>query len=241
MKQVDIVIPVLNEEITLKPQISTLIAFCETEIKDVAYSIVIADNGSTDKTEVIAKQLSENNDNVRYLKVSKKGVGLALKEAWKTSSADFVGYMDLDFATSLSHLPEAIKKINSNDVDIVYGSRLHKESKVIGRTVKREITSRAFNTIIRLYFSSNISDGMCGFKFLKSSIVSDLIQHGARSDGWFFCTEILLVAERLGLRSFELPVTWTDDPNSKVNIKNLTIEYLKAMRTLKRLPEFHNA
>lgn len=232
----DITIPVLNEEATLDKQVRTLLQFLWDSFPNTApWQVVIADNGSTDNTPHIAAALADEFPEVRWLKVPRKGVGLALKTSWTQSQADIVGYMDLDLATSLRHFPQAINALATEGYDLVYGTRLHPQAKVIGRSLKREITSRAFNTILKLYLGTHFSDGMCGFKWLKRAHVPMLINGGAISDGWFFSTELLAVAEWKGLKMCELPVVWIDDTSSsRVDIIRLAKQYLKAMSVLKK-------
>ena len=166
----------------------------------------------------------------------KRGVGLALKTSWSQSEADIVGYMDLDLATDLSHFLEVYKAIAKQDYDIVYGTRLHQKSKVINRPFKRELASRIFNILLKVYLGVKFSDGMCGFKFLKRTHFQPLSSGGAQNDGWFFSTELLTVAEWQKLKIYELPVTWTDDAgSSKVKIIPLAIRYIKSMAALKKL------
>ncbi len=232
----DITIPVLNEEATLAQQVRTLHRFLSEKFPDRAlWRIVIADNGSTDATPQIATQLANELPEVVLVRVPEKGVGLALKTSWEQSQADMVGYMDLDLATDLQHFVEAHRAIAEQGYDVVYATRLHKKSKVVGRTVVREITSRVFNFIVQIYLGVRFSDGMCGFKWLRRSHVPALRAGGAVSNGWFFSTELLAVAEWSGLKMYELPVLWTDDAaNSKVNILRLAKQYLRAMSVLKQ-------
>lgn len=231
----DVTIPVLNEEPTLERQVKILHAFLQQHFPTAnQWRIVIADNGSTDRTFEIAEQLSAELPEIQVVKVPRKGVGLALKTSWGQSQADIVGYMDLDLATDLPHFLEAYDAIANKDYDIVYGTRLHSKSKVIGRTLKREITSRVFNLILKLYLNVKFSDGMCGFKFLKRSVYPTLHDNGAISDGWFFSTELLTIAEWFHLKIYELPVQWTDDvSSSRVKIIPLAKQYLRAMQVLK--------
>jgi glycosyltransferase involved in cell wall biosynthesis len=230
----DVTIPVLNEEKTLVQQVKLLHHFLKEHFPNQGqWRIVIADNGSTDNTLALAQQLDSQYDEITYVKVPRKGVGLALKTSWSQSKADIVGYMDLDMATDLPHFLEAYQAIAKKDYDVVYATRLHKNSKVIGRSLKREFTSRVFNLILKIYLNVGFSDGMCGFKWLKREHVQPLIENGAESDGWFFSTELLTIAEWKGLKLYELPVKWTDDPDSRVNIPNLAKQYLKAMKVLK--------
>ena len=160
-----------------------------------------------------------------------RGVGRALKKTWGDSHADIIGYMDLDLATDLKHIPEVLAAL-ADGADLVYGSRLHERSIVVGRTLKREILSRGLNSIVRNYLGVTVSDVMCGFKFLRRPLYPILTAGGAVSDGWFFCAELLVVAQWKGLKLVELPVKWTDSPSSKVRVLSLSVAYLKAMRLL---------
>ena len=232
---IEITIPVLNEESTLAEQVRKTHDYIQTNLSDIGIiRIVLADNGSTDRTQEIALELQKSLSDVRSLRLEQRGVGRALKASWTQSSADIVGYMDLDLATDLSHLRPALEALKANKADIVTGSRLAKGAKVIGRKPLRNVTSFGFNLIVKLIFRTSFSDGMCGFKFLQRSVLAPLMQTGANSDGWFFATELLITGEHLKYRVMDLPVTWTDDPNSKVKVLKLTIEYLKAMFSLRQ-------
>ncbi len=232
----DVTIPVLNEEASLDTQIRVLHSFLRHHFpQENQWRIVIADNGSTDQTRYIAEALADEFQEVRLVRVPEKGVGLALKTSWSQSEADLVGYMDLDLATDLPHFIQAYHALATEGFDLVYGTRLHARSRVIGRTLKREITSRVFNFILKTYLRTRFSDGMCGFKWLKREWVAPLMEAGAVSNGWFFSTELLAVAEWKGLQICELPVRWTDDTSgSKVQITRLARQYLKAMALLKK-------
>ena len=240
---IEITIPVLNEEETLERQVRRTRDFIDRRLADLGpITLVIADNGSIDATPAIARTLEKEVAGVRYLRLEERGVGRALKASWGASGARIVGYMDLDLATDLEHLRPALEMLLKGPADIVTGSRLARGARVIGRSPLRSFTSRCFNLIVKGFFRTRFSDGMCGFKFLRREHLPALLEHGAVSDGWFFATEALVVGESLGLEVREIPVTWTDDPNSKVKIGKLTLEYLRAMRVLrKRLRAQHSA
>ena len=231
---IEITIPILNEESTLDKQVRTAYTYIKKNLTDFGLiRIVLADNGSSDNTQEIAQLLSNELPGVQYLRLEQRGVGLALKSSWGQSEADIVGYMDLDLATDLCYLRPALEKLHVDQADIVTGSRLAQGAKVIGRSFLRNVTSRGFNFIVKIIFQTSISDGMCGFKFLKRSCLKNLFEAGAQSEGWFFATEILITGEYLGYRVYDLAVEWTDDPDSKVKIRKLAIEYLKAMWLLR--------
>ena len=231
----DVTIPVLNEEQTLVQQVRLLHRFLSQHFPDTRqWRIVIADNGSTDYTRRLAAELADEVPEVQLVQVPRKGVGLALKTSWSQSQADIVGYMDLDLATDLQHFIQAYHALATEGFDLVYGSRLHRRARVRGRSMKREITSRVFNTLLQTYLGTRFSDGMCGFKWLRREHVQPLLAGGAVSDGWFFSTELLAVAEWKGLKMCELPVKWTDDiTSSKVEILPLAKQYVRAMQVLK--------
>ncbi|HNR05994.1 MAG TPA: glycosyltransferase [Saprospiraceae bacterium] len=230
----EITLPVLNEEKNLKTQVLILHHFLLTEYSLYPdWKIVIADNGSTDNTQGVGEKLAEEFARIKYIRVGERGVGLALQSSWSQSKAPIIGYMDLDLATNLKHLPEAISALTSG-FDLVYASRLAKGSVIKGRKFIREFSSRAFNMIARSYLGVHFSDGMCGFKFMKREVYEKLVAGGARSKTWFFSTELLSVAEWQGFRICELPVEWTDSPESHVRILPLAVQYLKAMKKLKR-------
>lgn len=232
----EITIPVLNEAETIDTQIRKTLDFVAREISPrAATRLVISDNGSTDGTTAIAEALMrEFPDQIRLVRLSERGVGRALKASWGSSEADIVGYFDLDLATDLKHLHGVLDLLLADQADIVTGTRLAPGSKVIGRSPVRAFTSRTFNGIVRVMFRNRFTDGMCGFKFLNRKHYQTLLAHGAESDGWIFATECLLVAEHIGLRVVDLPVAWTDDPNSKAKIGKLAREYILALRSLKK-------
>ena len=232
---IDITIPVLNEEKTIQKQIKKLHGFLnQSSLPYKSWKIIIVDNGSTDNTSSLAQQLAQELDRIQCVQLNERGVGLALQHSWSKSEAEIVGYMDLDLATDLSHFIEAYFAITKEGYDLVYGSRLHKDARVFNRRFKREVVSRAFNILVKLVLRTRFSDGMCGFKWLKRSYFDTLCANGAQSKGWFFSTELLAVAEWHRLKILELPIVWRDSPeDSKVNIPQLAVQYLKAMFVLK--------
>ena len=230
-KQLDIVIPVLNEEKTLYTQIEKLFFFLKD--CDIDYKIIIADNGSKDGTRIEAQKLvTKYKNNITYLDVKIIGVGIALKTAWKKSSSQYLCFMDLDFSTSLIHLQEAYKLLVTNKYDCIYGSRLNKNSKVIGRKLIRTSSSRVYNLLLRLIFNINSSDAACGFKFLSKDYFNHVNKFSV-SNGWFFSSELVIIGNYHNFRMFELPVLWRDDQGSKVKIIKLSFEYIKEMILLR--------
>ena len=229
----EITVPVLNEEQTIKEKIKEMITYVKSNISDIDVNFIIADNGSTDKTQDYSQELIKEYSNLSYIKLPEKGVGLALRTSWSKSEADYVGYMDLDIATDLASLKTVVSEIKKG-TKVINGSRLLKESKVINRTLLREISSRSFNLILKIILGIKFSDGMCGFKFFDRKVAQELINTGIDTKGWFFSTEMLVKSYWKNIKIIEIPVIWTDDRNSKVKIVSLSLNYLKNIFKLKK-------
>ena len=210
-----------------------MIEYCDAN-KISGFVITIADNGSNDGTSEIAQQLEQEHQVVRYIKIDQKGVGVALKKAWLSSSCDILGTMDIDLSTDLRHFKEVYNCFQTKNVDLIVGSRLLDGSVVIGRSLVREITSRGFNKILSKLLKIRFTDGMCGFKFIYKEVFEKLMLTGIQNNEWFFETELLVKAELNGFEILEIPVYWKDDRDSKVSIIPLSLKYLKEIERLRK-------
>ena len=223
---VDIVIPVHNEERDLRASVLRLHAYLTQQFPFSA-RITIADNASTDSTPAVAAELAEELPEVRVLRLKEKGRGRALAAAWLTSDARVVSYMDVDLSTDLSALLPLVAPVISGHSQVSIGSRLVAGSRV-RRGPKREVISRVYNILLRLVLRVRFKDAQCGFKALRADVARSLLPDVVNRN-WFFDTELLVRAERAGLRIHELPVDWTDDPDSRVDIVATAIEDLRGL------------
>ena len=232
MINVDIVIPVLNEQESLPICIAKLQNYISNNIEQKC-NIVIADNGSNDDTPEVSKHLVSEYENIQYIRIPERGRGLALKTVWSKSESDIVCYMDVDLSTDLDALPILIDHLNGNH-HIAVGSRLSKTSKVSNRSFQRELTSRGYNFLLKIFFFNKFHDAQCGFKGLRT-ITAKKILPLIKDNKWFFDTELLLVAEKSGFEIANIPVQWTDDKDSRVNVVKTIIEDLKGIFRLRFL------
>ena len=200
-------------------------------MSDYDWKIIIANNASTDNTLSIAKELSKKYQEIRYIHLDKKGRGRALRKAWTESNSDINCYMDVDLSTDLNALPILIKEIE-NGYDIVTGSRFLPDSKV-ERKLKREILSRGYNILLRLFLNVKFKDAQCGFKAVNKRIVKEIIPL-IKNNEWFFDTELLFLAERKGYKTKEIPVKWTEDKDSRVKIAKTSSNYIKSILRLRK-------
>ena len=212
---VDVVVPVYDEEVDLRPSVERLHTFLAAELP-YGFRITIADNASTDGTWAEAQALAAELDHVRAVHLDAKGRGRALKTVWSASDAPVLAYMDVDLSTDLRALLPLVAPLISGHSDLAIGTRLARSSRVV-RGPKRELISRGYNLILRGALSASFSDAQCGFKAIRAEVARDLLPL-VEDVGWFFDTELLVLAQRAGLRIHEVPVDWVDDPDSRVDI-----------------------
>jgi glycosyltransferase involved in cell wall biosynthesis len=215
-KSVDIIIPVLNEEDQLESSVLALRDFLLASCP-YRWRIVVADNGSKDRTPQICQELKARfPGQVDFERLELRGRGRALRTAWLKSNADVLCYMDVDLSTNLRALPPLLAALMHSDYDLGTGSRLM-HGAIVTRQWKRELISRTYNTIIRLFFWHRFRDAQCGFKAITREAAQKLIPQ-VKDNEWFFDTELLLKAERQGYRIFEVPVEWIEDLGTTVKI-----------------------
>jgi len=227
---IDVVIPVYNEERDLGPSVRRLREFLDTKFPFPAV-ITIADNASKDGTLAIAQSLARELPRVRVLHLDAKGRGRALRAAWLQSDATIVSYMDVDLSTDLNALHPLVAPLLSGHSDLAIGSRLARGARV-ARGPKREIISRGYMLVLRLALGAHFSDAQCGFKAVRTSVAKQLVPR-IKDQGWFFDTELLILAQRAGLRVHEVPVDWTDDPDSRVAIMRTAVDDLRGVWRLR--------
>lgn len=228
---VEVIVPVYNEERDLAASILRLDRFLAATFP-YRYQVVIADNASTDSTLEIATRIAQRHDHVRVVHLDAKGRGRALKQVWRESQADVVAYMDVDLSTDLKALLPLVAPLISGHSDVAIGTRLSRSSRVV-RGPKREFISRCYNIILRTSLGASFSDAQCGFKAMRRDVAERLLPLVA-DNNWFFDTELLVLAERSGLRIHEVPVDWVDDPSSSVDIVATALEDLKGVARLLR-------
>jgi putative flippase GtrA len=213
--QVEIVIPVRNEERELGPSVRRLRAYLDACFP-FATRITIADNGSTDGTWARALELARELPLVRAVRIERPGRGGALRSVWAGSTAEVCAYMDVDLSTDLNALLPLVAPLLSGHSEVAIGTRLARAARVI-RGPKREIISRCYNLLLHASLGTRFSDAQCGFKAIRADAARALLPL-TTDTGWFFDTELLVLAERAGLRIHEIPVDWIDDPDSRVRV-----------------------
>ena len=231
MPVLDVVVPVYNEQAALADSVQRLHRHLREQFPFSA-RITIADNASVDDTPRIAAELAAELSDVRVVRLPEKGRGRALHAVWSTSDAPVLVYMDVDLSTDLAALAPLVAPLVSGHSDLAIGTRLGRGSRVV-RGAKRELISRCYNLILKSTLAAGFSDAQCGFKAIRADVARQLLPYVADT-GWFFDTELLVLAERSGLRIHEVPVDWVDDPDSRVDIVATAAADLKGIGRLLR-------
>ncbi|PWU60765.1 glycosyl transferase, partial [Micromonospora globispora] len=227
----DVVVPVYNEETDLGPCVRRLHAHLTAHFP-YPFRITVADNASVDGTLAVAEALAVELPEVGVLHLDAKGRGRALRAAWSASAAPVLAYMDVDLSTDLAALLPLVAPLISGHSDLAIGTRLARTSRVV-RGAKREVISRGYNLLLRGTLAVRFSDAQCGFKAIRADVAAGLLPL-VQDTGWFFDTELLVLAQRAGLRIHEVPVDWVDDPDSRVDIVSTALADLRGIGRLAR-------
>ena len=240
MISINILFPVLNEHKRLENGIENTVRYLTeytTSHSNVDYVCTILDNGSDDDTPDIGKALEEKHPGVvKYVRIEQRGVGIAFKTGVLQNSADIVGYMDIDLSTDINTLGHAIELFQSDSsLEYINGTRFAKGSKTIGRKWYRKITSAGLVFLLRNALKMKCTDGICGFTFIRKNVAERLVKEAGEDKGWFYMIELLLRAERAGVNILDLPVTFTENYDTTVNVKKTIKNYIINIRRLRKV------
>jgi glycosyltransferase involved in cell wall biosynthesis len=210
--KVTLVFPAHNEAGNLKRAIEETEGFLLKIRQD--FEIIIAEDGSTDGTDDIARGIADSNRRVRWIHHDERlGRGRALSGAFRESEGSILIYLDVDLSTDIRFLEPLIETI-IDGYDIAIGSRAHPRSRV-RRSLGRTITSLVYNSLVRFILGSNLKDHQCGFKAFKRNSLFDIINE-IYDEHWFWDTELLVLASRNGLKVKEVPIVWRESNKSTV-------------------------
>lgn len=232
---INLLFPVLNERLRLKKGIDNCMEYLRKNIT-IPYQLTIIDNGSTDETPEIARELEREYPEVRYVRIEEKGVGIAFKTGVIENTSDIVGYMDIDLSTDLSYLGRTISMFE-NDEELMYvnGSRFSKQSDTRGRKWYRKITSAGLVFLLKMIFKMKATDALCGFTFLRDNVAKELVSKCSDDHGWFYTVELLLRAERMNIKVYDMPVTWVEDYDTTVKVFKTIKNYFIRISKLRKM------
>lgn len=231
---INLLFPVLNERLRLENGIERTMEYLRENIK-IPYQLTILDNGSDDETPEIGMALAQKYEEVTYVRVGERGVGVAFRKGIELNTCSLVGYMDIDLSTDLKYLGKTIKMFQKYPkLQYVNGSRFSKKSDTKGRKWYRKVTSMGLVILLKTIFQMKATDAVCGFTWLRKEAAEELVQECSKDNGWFYTIEFLLRAERKGMKIYDMPVEWQEDYNTTVKIWKTIKNYLVRIYKLKK-------
>ncbi len=229
---VDVVVPVYNEERALPESIPVLQEFLSSPKFPYEWKIIIGDNASIDNTPAVGRMLEDKSGGqVEYVRIERKGRGFALKQIWGASQADVRSYMDVDLSTGLEAFPALVRAVAEEGYGMAIGSRLARGAKTT-RSLTRTTLSRGYNVMIKAMFWTRFSDAQCGFKAVSREAAQRILPF-VEDNNWFFDTELLILAEKMGYRVCDVPVEWIEDADTRVKIASTVTEDLRGLLRLR--------
>ncbi len=244
--EINLLFPVLNEHKRLRNGIEKTIAYMTEyapshterfpDRAPVSYHCTILDNGSEDDTPDIGRALEKEYPGiVEYVRIDQKGVGIAFRTGVERNTSELVGYMDIDLSTDISNLGRTIELFEERpELEYVNGTRFSKDSKTVGRKWYRKITSAGLVFLLKASLGMKATDGICGFTFMRKDVARDLVAEAGNDNGWFYMIELLLRAERKGVNIYDMPVVFTENYDTTVNVGKTIRNYLIRIRALRK-------
>jgi len=217
-----VTVPAYNELKNLRKCVESLLQ--ETLPLNEEFCIVIAEDGSTDGTDVVAKCLEGMHSRVIHFHSAQKlGRGLALKRAWSKVDGDIYVFVDCDLATDMKYFPQLINSIREGN-DLATGSRYIKGAKV-NRPFLRDFTSRIYNRLIRMMYKDKVFDHQIGFKAFSKRLIKDELNN-CKSDDWFWDTEIIVRSIHDIYKYVEFPVEWKEKQRKNTSLRRLIMDVM---------------
>ena len=217
-KELSLVVPVYMEAPILKDSLNKIYDFLVGLNLDFVMIISVDESG--DDSVRIAKEFSSEHSDVECIIQDRKiGRGFAVREAWKQCYSEYYSFIDVDLATGLHVIQDALELMRKNVADLITASR-YIEGAHTKRPPLRSGTSRIYNKLLRMLFREDISDHQCGFKIINQKTKNDVLPQ-TEEDSWFWDAELLVLSEIQGLRVIEIPVVWIEHKYNNTSLRRL--------------------
>jgi dolichyl-phosphate beta-glucosyltransferase len=227
-----IVIPAFNEEARLGGTLEGYLRYCRDTGRRV--ELIVVDDGSLDRTSSVVNSFAADHPEVRLIRLAEnQGKGQAVRSGVVNAQGKLILFADADSATPLAEI-ESLQAAIDAGADVAIGSRaLGDESVRIKARLHRRVIGRVFHRLVELLAVHGVKDTQCGFKLFRGPVAHDLFSR-MRIRGFSFDVEVLMMAQRGGYRIAEVPVNWTHQPGSKVNLVTDSARMLRDLFVIRR-------
>jgi len=208
-----IIIPAHNEETRLPHTLEQVLAFLKN--RDYTSEVLIVENGSSDHTFEIAQEFMRQYSNLRVLRETERGKGLAVRRGMLEARGEYRFMCDADLSMSIDQVNRFLPPASGN-VDIAIASREAAGALRDGEPFYRHIGGRIINLAIRILILPDLQDTQCGFKCFRAAAAEQIFRRQTLP-GWSFDIELLYIARRLGLTIREIPIHWCFSPETKLS------------------------
>ena len=212
-----VIIPAYNEEKRIGKTLEAVSAYLKKQ--SFSWEIVVVNNNSKDRTVDLIQEYQAHIPHLKLLHESQPGKGYAVAKGMLGASGDFRLFTDADNSTSIDHI-ERMMPYFQKGYDVVIGSLTEPGSKIVSggeEPIWRGILGEVGNKWIQGFAGWGVSETQRGFKMLTAKAVKEIFPR-LTVFGWGFDVEVLAIAKLKGYKIKEVPVTWDNDPDSKVNI-----------------------
>ena len=211
---VSVVVPAYNEGNCIESNLETLVHYLRSAFS--RFEVIAVDDGSTDDTSRKIAEAAKREPCIRLLSFpANRGKGFVVRQGILTAEGDAICFTDADLSTPVEAIEQGVSALRER-LPVVIASRRHPDSVIAVRQGwLREAVGKAFNLFVRTFFSVPLEDTQCGFKCFDREAARAIFSR-AKIDGFAFDVEILVIARRLGYRVKEIPVHWTNSPDTKV-------------------------
>jgi dolichyl-phosphate beta-glucosyltransferase len=216
MIALSIIVPAYNESDRLPATVRDMLRFLDEDGR--AAEVIVVDDGSKDATSKVVRGIASGDERVTLIRLPQnRGKGYAVRTGVVNARGSRVLFADADGATPI----EEVKRLESHleaGAQVAIGSRgISDPSVTVRAKINRRLAGRIFHQLVRRLTVKGFVDTQCGFKLFTAPVAQELFSR-MRMDGFSFDVELLLMATRRGYRVDEVPVNWTHQPGSKINV-----------------------
>jgi glycosyltransferase involved in cell wall biosynthesis len=223
-----IVVPAYNEHAVIGRFIESVRA--EIDRQGFTWEAIVVDDGSTDDTVSIVRDVANADPRVRVIEARHRGKGAAVREGFRAAGGQWVLMADADLSMPWNNLSRFLEVASQHDApQIVIGSREAPGAERTGEAWSRRVSGRVFNTLVRLFAVPGIRDSQCGYKMLSADAVAALTPH-LTIDGFAFDVELLYLARLAGFHIREVGIVCHCRQDSRVRVRAGVASVLDVMR-----------